>query len=262
MEDDPAENQNQPEFAAPKVVTGSGHPKRHRWIIVFMFLVIVGLAGALGWYVWRDMQKEPRKSSDSDAPVAHTGPCNGDPNTAPDGYTFYENETLGYRFAYPEAWGDVSISTDPQGGTDGQYLMGNFADNEDVWFGGNATDYVVGPRGGMPTDSPGYLAAAGQYYSVEIMRHQDGPGGEVEERHNLHLITETSELKAGCNTQALLTQYTEDPEVGFLDYDHDLAQFNLQPDNVYYGVSFVLRNPAEETRADFDNLLGTFQIIP
>lgn len=234
--------------------------KKSLFVYIILLVIIAGLAGLL-WWCWFTMDhKAPGAPAEAPAATASTGPCKDGTaeNILPTGYVFYENTTLGFKFAYPTAWGAVTITTTPMGGSAGEYLRGTFSANADVWFGGNATNYVVNARGGMPTDNPGYLVATNKYYSVQLMKFSSG-SGPVEDRHDLYPITEASMLKETCNIKSLVTSY---PFTEFDGYAYDLARMNLQPDNTYYGVNFVLKNPNAASKADFDKIVTSFQLIP
>lgn len=228
-------------------------------LIVVMAIIIVGLIGVLIWcWFYRPHPGGGSGGGGSPAPVA-TGPCfEGAENTLPAGFTFYENATLGFKFAYPSGWGTVSVATTPMGGVGGHYLVGSFSANPNVTFGGNATDYVVAGRDGIPTDNPGYLQANSRFYNVQIWTFHPGSGPN-EPQEDLFPITEASTLKNGCNAKGLVTQY---PANELIDYSYDLVRFNLQPTNQYYGVNFVFKNPDAALRTDIDKVIGTFQLIP
>jgi hypothetical protein len=144
------------------------------------------------------------------------------------------------------------------GGTAGHYAQGSFASNPNVTFGGNATDYIVNARGGAPLDNPGYLEATNKFYAVQIWKLHERPGVDTL-MDDLHLIEEPSTLKDGCNVKALVTQY---PNTEFIGYAYDQVRINLQPTNIYYGVNFVLKNPAADSRADLDKVIRSFQLLP
>jgi len=236
--------------------------KRSLVIIIILIVIIIVLGGLLGWCWWND-RNTPTPSGGTPtpgAPVASsTGPCaEGADNPTPTGFTFYENASLGYRFAYPTSWGTVSVTTTPIASESGDYVMGRFSANDSVWFGGNATDYVVRGRGGMPTDLPGYLKAGGQYYTVNLWRFTDGI--TTEDRSSLHLMSPPLEEMAGCNTTALIT-HQEASEISTVG-PADIARFNLQPTSHYYGVNFVIDHPTDAGREDFHKLVRSFQLIP
>lgn len=194
----------------------------------------------------------------TDLPIVAAGPClEGAVNDLPADYSWYENADLGYKFAYPTAWGAVTVTINSMGGLSGNYVSGSFASNENAFFGGNATDYVVQGRGGMYTDLPGYLEAAGKFYTVKIWKYNDGV--TTEPQYGLYPIDSPTTRKDGCNTHAAVTQFPHDD---FMGYAADVAHINLQPTNVYYGVNFVLKNPTAEARADLDKIIRSFQLIP
>ena len=230
------------------------------WVITVLLLIIIALAAVLFWCWRRDSG-----GGHSTTPPAETGgtaadgPCaEGADNAAPDGYTFYENTALGYRFAYPTAWGTVAVTTTPISGTEtGEYVMGRFSANDKVWFGGNATDYVVRGRDGLPTDLPGYLKASDKFYQVELWRYNDGT--TIEDRRDLHLIEPPHEEKAACNTEALIT-HMEASELSATG-PADIAHFTLQPSSRYYGMNFVLDKPDEAAREQLNKLVESFELI-
>lgn len=228
-------------------------------LIVALSIIIIGLIGVLIWcWFYKGHPSGGSGGGGSPAPVA-TGPCfEGAENTLPAGFTFYENAPLGFKFAYPSGWGTVSVATTPMGGVGGHYLMGSFSANPNVTFGGNATDYIVAGRDGIPTDNPGYLQASSKFYSVQLWTFHPSSGPD-EPQEDLYPIAEPSTLKNGCNAKGLVTQY---PASILLDYSYDVVRFNLQPTNLYYGVNFVFKNPDAALRADIDKIVGTFQLIP
>ena len=224
-------------------------------LLAASLVIMVGLGAALAWAVWG---KSPAPTSPLAKSSDATGPCfDGENNDLPAGYTWYENADLGYKFAYPSSWGAVSLATTPVGGTSGHYAFGTFASNPNVIFGGNATDYVVNARDGMPTDNPGYLQANNKFYDVQLWKLHEGATDTPME--DLHPITEPTALKNGCNTKAAVTQY---PKYELIGYAYDAARFNLQPTNLYYGVNVILKNPDAASRAELDKIIRSFQLIP
>lgn len=228
-------------------------------LIVTLIVIIFGLAGIIIWCLFYNRHTVTPPASGGEVATAGTGPCTGGlPNANPDGFTFYESTEHGFKFAYPAGWGSVALTTTPMGGVGGHYMQGSFSVNKDVWFGGNATDYIVEGRDGIATDNPGYLQAGNKFYTVQLWTFRQA-GSPDEPKYDLYPITETATLKNGCNTKALVSQY---PAGELIEYSYDVARFNLQPTNPYYGVNFVLKNPDAGKRADLDKLIGTFQLIP
>lgn len=232
------------------------YPRSNTKIIIgILVTVILILIGVLVWCWWghRDI---PVPTSPGVA--AESGPCaDGASNPTPAGFTVYENTTLGYKFAYPTTWGTVSVTTTPIGSESGDYVMGRFSANEDVWFGGNSTDYIVNARDGIPTDLPGYLKASDRFYTVELWRFSDG--STITSRHDLHPIEEPYEEKAACNTTALVTNLpaSELSDIG----PADVARFNLKSTSRYYGVNIVMKHPTDASREDLNKIIRSFQLL-
>lgn len=227
-------------------------------LIIILIIIIAGLLALLAWCWWSHKDSPADPSPTPSTPSKTAGPCSGGTeNTLPADFTFYENAELGYKFAYPSAWGSVSVTTTPIASESGDYVMGRFSANEQAWFGGNATDYAVRGRDGIPTDLPGYLKASGRYYTVELWRFNTG--ATLEDRNDLHPIEPPHEEKAGCNTTALITQWdaSELSSVG----PADVARFNLPGTSHYYGVNFVLDHPTDTSREQFNKLIKSFQLL-
>lgn len=241
------------------VPTKKNRTKLFGGLLALAVLCIVGLSVALWWCLWT--YKPPATSSMPEGGTGNvtvTGPCfDNTANDLPADYTWYENAELGYKFAYPTAWGAVTVATTPMGGDAGHYVQGSFASNSNVSFGGNGADYVVLARGGTHTDNPGYLEANGKFYSVQLWKLREG--ATVTPMEDLHPIEEPTVRKDGCNTHAAVTQY---PHSEFFGESYDIARVNLQPTNLYYGVNFVLKNPTAELRTDLDKIIRSFQLIP
>jgi hypothetical protein len=232
-------------------------------LIVILVIIIAVLVGVLIWCLFYKPHSGSSGSGGSGGGLSTTdgasGPCTGGiENTLPAGFSFYESTEHKFKFAYPSAWGSVAITTTPMGGVGGHYMQGSFSANTAVTFGGNATDYIVQGRGGMPTDNPGFLQAGNKFYTVQIWTYRAGPPPPDEVQNDLFLLEDVT-LKNGCNTKALVSQFPADV---FNDAPYDVARINLQPTNPYYGVNFVLRGPDATNRADLDKLITSFQLLP
>lgn len=219
-------------------------------IIAILLLALIGGAAA-AWWMW---PKGAPATQTAEKPAGTTTEtCGCVNNTAPEGFTFYENTVLGFKFAYPSDWGSVTVATTAVGGT-GNYIMGNFSANANVSFGGNATDFIVPGRGGTPTDNPGFIKAGGKFYSPEIWKYTDFV--TTEDRDDLHIITETTKEVPTCGATGIITQY---PHTEFFGYAYDLARVNLKPTNQYFGLNFVVKNPDAAARTQLENLVKTFE---
>jgi hypothetical protein len=235
---------------------------KSRLVLIILVVIIVILAGLLAWcwFYRHPTTPAPSGSGAHDAPATASGPCtDGAANPTPSGFSVFENAELGFHFAYPSSWGSVTTATAPMGGVSGHYLLGSFSANPNVSFGGNATDYTVSARGGMPTDSPGYLIATDKYYTVQLWKLHESGVDPDQAKYALYPITEETTQKNGCNAKALVSQY---PLTEFFGYSYDVARFNLQSSNAYYGVNFVLKNPDAASRTDLDKLITSFQLLP
>ena len=222
-----------------------------------MSVLSVALIGALIWCWWYHPGDTEPIGTTLHTPSSSSGPCTGGAdNAAPAGFVFYDNPDLGYRFAYPSSWGAVTVTTTPMASETGNYVMGKFAANPKVWFGGNAIDYVVRGRDAIPTDLPGYLKAGGKFYTVELWKFNDG--STITPHDDLHLIESPVEEKPGCNETALVTQFdaSEISSIG----PATIAHFNLKPTSPYYGVNFVFDKPTADETEQFAKLIKSFEL--
>lgn len=76
-----------------------------------LILVIVGLLGGTGWYVWNakeNSDKGPSKASYIDTTTTGTKPA----PPIPEGYIKYENKELSFSFAYPKDWTTNTLAPD------------------------------------------------------------------------------------------------------------------------------------------------------
>ena len=128
-----------------------------------LIFVIVAVIGGIGWYVWK--QNDSKKSSQNGAQQAAAGDgADGDGAgsagcTAPEGYSVYTNNDIGYCFAYPTSWGTVTLHDgviDPAYEPDGAF-WGSFSDNTDASFAHVTTDWeYTGPGRGGPINATGF----------------------------------------------------------------------------------------------------------
>ncbi len=222
------------------------------FVYTLMGLVLLAVAALITWAI----VIEPNLSSDTSSATASADCSDGSVNVLPSGYSWYENSSLGYKFAYPSSWGTVTVTTTPTGGASGHYAQGSFTNKTTVTFGGNATDYAVNARGGTPLDSPGFLQAGDGFYAVQIWQLHDSAIGIDTPQYALSKIEDSSTTTSTCNTSALITQYAYSD---YYSFSYDLARINLQPPNIYYGVNFLLENPTTADRSDLENILASFQ---
>lgn len=74
-------------------------------LFLILILLLLLFIAFVWWYVLR-------RSDTASAPSSSvTSSSSAEEVTIPDGYQLYEDETLGFQFAYPETWGDVSVVT-------------------------------------------------------------------------------------------------------------------------------------------------------
>ncbi len=76
-------------------------------VVVVLLLVLVGIVGFAGWRVY-DSQKKTNESLDRAASNIETITKQKNESKIPEGFVGYENKELGFKFAYPKEWGDIS----------------------------------------------------------------------------------------------------------------------------------------------------------
>ena len=131
-----------------------------------LILIAVALIGGVGWFVYKQKNAKPTKSSSSEpasqASNKSAGESSGTPScAAPADYTVYTNTDIGYCFAYPTAWGTVTLHDgviNPDYEPDGAF-WGSFSANADASFAHVKTDWAYsGPGRGGPLNATGFTA--------------------------------------------------------------------------------------------------------
>ena len=146
-----------------------------------LILVIVGLIGGVGWYVWQSKKNADKSLTTSQTQnAASPSKTTTQPTqelakpvfTVHDGYTVYENKEIGFKFAYPKSWGTIVRIGDDRAdlrtdGLNGHALRTAFQNgNKNAFPRGNELngDTAVGTDEGLY--GGGYIEKEGKYYSV------------------------------------------------------------------------------------------------
>ncbi len=126
---------------------------------VVLILVLVGIIGFTGWKVY-DAGK-PTKMVDSNAvtPDAKKESNRAEENKIPDGFTEYENKDLGFKFIYPQSWGEVQVNkTETESLASGSSYRLSFLLKKEINASFRSKDWKmkegVGGRGGAYWDAP------------------------------------------------------------------------------------------------------------
>lgn len=129
-----------------------------------LILIIVGIIGGAGWYVWRQSRAESPDDSTSQA-TPQTSEAETDDSAEPEGceaepgYAVYTNSGPDFCFVYPEDWGSVTLREGPVDAAyepEGSYL-GTFSANEHASFAFIPTDWeYTGPGRDGPSNATGF----------------------------------------------------------------------------------------------------------
>lgn len=127
-------------------------------LAILLIVVVFGVIGFAGWRVYQSNQDsestQQAAAPAAEEPAEEEGGCE-----APEGYTIYSNDEIGFCFAYPTGWGEVALHDgviDPDHEPAGAY-RGSFSDNENASFGVIKTDWEYsGPGRGGPNNATGF----------------------------------------------------------------------------------------------------------
>jgi hypothetical protein len=143
---------------------------------ILIVIVVIGLAGGVGWYVQSKSRSDKSISTTGIAPdnTASTDKSTekSTETTIPADYIWYENKVIGFKFAYPKSWGTIQRTGDDNpdlitNGLNGHPLRTVFQNGDKNTFPrGNelSGDTGVGTDEGLYAG--GYLEKDGKYYSV------------------------------------------------------------------------------------------------
>jgi hypothetical protein len=156
----PSEKQHdEPEASDRQAAVGTEHAgedkKRRRLLIIVVLLLLLLLALILGWLWWKDKDTPPAPATkDKKASSATTTPATEEEVACADGFTAYQNTSLGFGFCYPESWGTVSANDAKFAAADaGSRWRLGFSSKTMVNLGVASTDWATTvPRDGVCVD--------------------------------------------------------------------------------------------------------------
>lgn len=148
-------------------------------LAILLLVIAAGIVGFTGWKVY-DTNKKTNNSqtttdSTSAASQAQTNASDKEYKEykIPEGFVKYENKDLGFKFAYPKEWGDVTVSKDagysvysysadkPKDGTLFYFLK--FSKLDTVSASLKSLKYTHGGRGGFEGDITGFCKLPNGY---------------------------------------------------------------------------------------------------
>lgn len=159
-------------------------------IEVVLLVVVLGLIGGLGYYVYQKGKTLPVASTSSSSPASTATKPQENKSTVPEGFVEYENKELGFKFAYPKTWGDISVTDvrhvkEPSDGfrvdTGKRWLM-KFSNEKSASLGLTSKDWTteLGRGGGCTfADGSGYKSipnpqpTSEQYSTLKILSKSD-----------------------------------------------------------------------------------------
>lgn len=226
-------------------------------LLVITLVVLFSAASSFATYKIRENKnEEPVAQTNEDSSSQASSETKQ--NTAPEGYVFYENKELGFKFAYPKEWGDITLSTDGgrMAGT-GEYMIGEFSGATNIIFGGRGTDYkVTDGRGGARIDLGRFSKVAGRYYETNFSKDVTDPNGQ--QSGITRQITDTAVEVGTFEGSALLVSY---PYSEFFDGQDEVVVFNLKDDENIYVLNLVASNPDVNTKDSLKIIASTFELI-
>lgn len=226
-------------------------------LLLIPIILLVSIAPAIAIYIWqnnkvKDLQSS-QNSADQSANPQKESESSTAPNKPPAGYKFYEDKQRGFKFAYPEAWGEVVISPDTAGGS-GEYLYGTFSSNRNIHFGGRGENYRTAGRGGMPTDQAAFKKINSKAFWISPTTSNDSN----EDQGYVKPVEDGYSFSKTFNSEALLTKtaYSE-----FTGFAYDSVSFNLGEDKNVYAISLIIKNPNADTRAQVESITKSFELL-
>lgn len=153
---------------------------------IFLLLILVLLAFILfvWWYVLRHRDTAGTPSGDVSLSSAKSEVA------LPDGYVWYEDSTLDFKFAYPKTWGDVSVTTKdeyktyhytegslpPTNCPNSMYIL-SFSGVDSVSASLLNKNCVPGPRGGGAVDIADFCMGDDGSYEFSYRKSETIGGG-------------------------------------------------------------------------------------
>lgn len=143
----------------------AGKKRRFRTLLLWSVLVLIILAGAYAAVDAFTSTKLPYEFFKKSTPVAQQPVITPaeEEFELPANWVWYENKDLGFKFAYPEEWGEVEL--DELDGTNGRLVSFVFAATEDVEMKSWTTDFEAPIGGASVLYGAGYRKEGNLFYS-------------------------------------------------------------------------------------------------
>ncbi len=92
---------------------------------IILVLLVVGLIGVVGFMVYKNHNKTTNSttSTSSSSPTTTQKTTSNTQLTIPSDWTWYENNDLGFKFAYPSSWGKANLTFADKGDVGMQYEL-------------------------------------------------------------------------------------------------------------------------------------------
>ena len=204
-----------------------------------LILVIVGLIGGAGYYVYKAQQNtnETLDNTGNSEIAAQKKQKKTEEKQIPEGFVEYKNEELGFSFVYPEEWGEVLLKE--KAGEKGSEAVLKFS-NENAIAGKLRT---VNFEAGRGTDSPlyasGYVVDGNKVYSA--WQYNAWKAGAWQGNTLVGEIKNAKKINSGDN------EYVEVRYEDFVDTGNFYeVTINISAQSKYPGLAFSV--PVSDTK--------------
>jgi len=224
---------------------------------VIILLVILGLVGLSGWFVWQKQHPDNPVKSASHSTVSNTPPAKDNSYKVPEGYISYENKELGFKFAYPAAWGNAENDNDTTASGEKKTFGVSIKNGDELTAHILSYPKETCPQGdGVAISaSQGWYEKEGKYYVTWCKYSPDANGSDYA------VLGGGTVKKVNDQTLVEYTTYSMGGDEA-TDTDVMLGLFNLSKNPDYTGLSIsrsrLPRIAQAELQKEFENVLNTF----
>jgi hypothetical protein len=221
-------------------------------IEVLLIFVILGIIGFTGWRVYEANREV------SQVPVDKSTVTKTEKSTIPKGWKEYENKDLGFSFAHPETWGEVSMTNAINEGAqthEGGHYYFKFSKYDPFKVATKTADYKFTGLGRGSPHVDGFTNFDTRYNDIlKFEQNTDDYHGDIVKKDTDHIVYTSVDAVAGDLVVHGIARTTKLPGLDFA-FIVPIDALNLPEDTISKLMNGEIRTKQYFTQEQIDTVI-------